>query len=286
MSWYLGPTGALVQIPAPEVGLEVTPQLVGAIHRSVGGAQTVAVLAQPRIWPMKWPALTEDQTTYLRMVGLNLVRGPLRLIDGEIRNRIGMRIASGGSATRTPDAFSQTGGLTQTWVQISDPPPGVPLRGAISWQRSSTGAGSLTISNALDRVPIVAGEQIRVSMWARSTASMQARAAVDAFDTSGTPTRTTGSLTALTTPAWTQLGVTYTPTSNQIEHAPVLDVPSGQAASTIQTTGWLLSAASAPTTWSVGGGAVIVAAGSALMDTYVLIGTHGFALTLLESRIS
>jgi len=286
-NWYLGPTGALQPIPAPEVGLDVSPTLIGSVHRSLGGAQTVAVLAQPRAWPMKWPALSEDQATFLRMVGLNLVTGPLRLIDGEIRNRIGARIAAGGSFTRDASAFNQTGGSTPTWVAVTDPPAAVLLRGAVSWQRTTTAAASLTIANSLDRVPTVAGEQARISMWARSTTgAMQARAAVDAFDSSGSSTRTTGTLTTLNTGAWTQLSVVYTPTSSQVEHAPVLDVPSGQAATTIQTTGWMLCAATQPSTWSVGGGAAIVAAGSELVDTYVLIGVRGFGLTLLESRIA
>lgn len=280
-TWYLGPAGALQTIPAPARDLDVSPKLVGAVLQGLDGSPTVHRLAQPRTWPCQWVALTEDQSTYLQMVGLGLVREPLRLIDPEQRNRLPRRVASGGAYHQSAEDFSQTGGSTPTYVSITDPPATVPVRGVISWQRTTTAAGVLTTTNSYDRVPLIPGEQVRVSVWARG-AAIAVSAGYDAWNAAGSASRANGSTSTLHATNWTQVSVTYTPPSDRIELSPLLNVASGQSASTLQVTGWQVAPATAPTTWTVGGGAPVVVAGSELTDTYPLTGLRGMGLVLLE----
>lgn len=281
-TWHLGPVGALTEIPAPASNLDVSPELIGGAYRALSGQVTVDRLAQPRSWAMRWEALTEDQYTYLRLVGLGLIRGPLRLLDPEQRNRLPVEVASGGSYSRTADAFTQTGGEDPTWAAVTDPPTTAPVRGAISWERTTTGAASLTTADDEDRVPVVEGEELRASIWVRG-AAIDAAAAIDAWDSADSSTRTTGTAPTLGTTTWTQLTVTYTVPSGRISVSPVLVVASGQAASTLSATGWQISLSSEATTWTTGGGTPTVVAGSELTDTYVLTGLRGVGLLLLEA---
>lgn len=282
-TWYLGPTGALVVIPAPADGLDVSPTLVGAVTTSLGGTRTLYRSGQPRQWAMKWVALTEDQASYLRLVGLGQIRGPLRLIDAELRNRLPVRIAGGGSYRKTAADFSQTGGSDPTWVALSDTPATIPVRGAISWTRSTTAAGVLTTTAATDRVPLIPGEQVRISLWARGT-PIQVSAGYDSWNALGANSRNVGTAATLDTTNWTYFEVLYTPPAGQIELSPLLNIAGGQAAGTVQTTGWQVAPATAPTTWTAGGGAPEVIAGSELKETYVMVGLRSFELLLLERR--
>jgi hypothetical protein len=265
----------------------VSPTLVGTVSTSLNGARTMYRASQPRAWHLSWPALTEDQATYLRAVGHGLVGSPLRFIDGEIRNRLSLRVASGGAYTRSGDDFTTSAGFIPDFLTVTDPPATVPIRGVLSWQRTSTAADWVTTYNTYDRVPLVASEQIRVSCWARGTA-VAASAAIDWWDSSSATAavaRTTGTPSTLDPVTWTYLEVIATPTATEVEASPVLSVAAGQAASLIQVTGWQTAPATASTVWSVGGGAPTVIAGSELAEVYVLPGQRQLGLTLIERRM-
>jgi hypothetical protein len=232
------------------------------------------------------------------MVGHGLIRSPLRLIDGNIRNRLPLRIASGGSYTQAGDDFTTSTGFIPDWVAITDPPAAVPVRGALSWQRSSTAVDWVTTFNATDRVPLIPGEQIRMSCWARGTA-VATSAAIDWWDAAGVAAvaRTTGTPVVLDPVNWTYLESIGTPTATEIEAAPVISVAAGVAISLIQTTGWQLAPATASAVWAVGGGAPTVLAGApspftssgtttyGMSDTYIGTGLRAFELTLTERRM-
>lgn len=260
----------------------MSPEFVGGVHRALSGSVTVDRIAQPRRWPLKWAALTEDQAMYLRLVGLGLVRSPLRLIDQELRNRLSVDVASGGSYTQSVDSWTQTGGSAPTWLAITDPPSTVPVRGVVSWQRTTTAAGVLTTANSADRVPLIPSEQVRISLWARG-AAISVSAGYDAWNAAGSASRANGATSTLHATNWTQVSTTYTPPSDRIELSPLLNVASGQSASTLQTTGWMVSPSSASTSWAVGGGAPTVVAGSELTETYIMVGLREFGLLLLET---
>lgn len=285
-TWYLGPLGALVVIPNPTDPLDASPVLLGGVHQSLSGMITVDRLAQPRTWAMEWPYLAEDSLTYLEMVGRGLVTGPLRLIDPMRRNRLPVRVASGGSVSRSAIDFTQTGGSAPTWVPVTDPPVTVPVRGATSWQRTTAGAASLTTANAADRAPLVTGEQVRVSCWARG-AAIQAAAAYDTWTTGNVPTRVVGTPATLATTTWTQLATTYTVAAGQVSQSPAINVASGQAASTLQVTGWQISAASEPVTWAIGGGApTVIAAELTHSYAFLLAGpAHSWTMALREAAV-
>ena len=286
LTWYLGSIGNLVQIPAPARPAEVEHALIGGVHTSLGGAVTVDRSAtSPRAWRFEWPYLTEDQLTYLEAVGQGLVKGPLRLIDPARRNRLPRRIATAGSLHRSASDFVQSVGNAPTWVAVADPPSTVPVRGAISWQRTATTAGSLTPASSADRVPVVVGEQLRASIWVRN-ATIQAAAAIDAWDSAGSSSRTTGTATTLSASTWTQLTVTYTVAAGRVSASPALVVANGQAASTLHATGWQISLQSEPTTWTLGGGTPVVAA-SELSQSYSLFDVVrlGWQMTLRESVV-
>lgn len=285
MDWYLGRVGSLVQIPAPADPAEVTPDILGGVAQSLGGATTVDRTATPRSWKFQWPYLVESNLTYLEAIGFGLVKGPLRLVDPMRRNRLPAQISSGGSQRRDTTGWTQTGGSTPTWAAVTDPPGAVPVRGVISWQRTTTAAAALTTSNVHHRVPVVPAQQVRVSCWARG-AAIQAAAGVDGWDSSGASTRTTGTAATLNTTTWTQLTATLTPASDRVSLSPLLSVASGQAASTLQTTGWMLSAAAESTTWALGGGAPVVVA-SELGHSVSLFDTsrHSWQMTFREALI-
>lgn len=284
--WYLGPSGALVAIPSPGLGLLASPELVGKVSVSLNGTKTLYRASQPRTWKLQWPVLTEDQSNYLRLVGHGLVGSPLRFIDGEMRNRLPVRVASGGSYTQSAVDFQSFNSSTPTWIPISDPPTTVPVRGCIAWVRLTTSLAWLTTVNAEDRVPLLpTGEDVRISFWARGTA-IQAEAGIDWWDSAGTNiAHTTGTPVTLNPFTWTYLDVVGTPIATEIEVSPTVDVQSGQPASVIEATGFQIAPASAPTTWTIGGGAPTVIAGSELIDFYVLDDQRQFALTLLERRM-
>jgi hypothetical protein len=287
IAWYLGPLGAMRQIPDPQDPMQVDPALLGGVKTSLGGVVTVDRVARSRIrsWPMTWPYLTEDDLVYLQLVADGLVPGPLRLIDPWCRNRLPQRVATGGSVSRSAVDFTQAGGSAPIWVALTDPPAGAPTRGAISWQRTTTAAGSLTTTNVVDRVPLILGEQIRASIWVRG-ATIQASAAVDAWDASNTSARTSGTATTLAATGWTQLSVTYTAAAGRISATPVIAVASGQAVSTLQATGWMISAADQPVAWTSIGGAPTVVPGE-LTNAYALFNNqrHSWSMTLRESLV-
>lgn len=285
--WYVGPVGALREIPAPLRGVEVARELLGAVTESLGGGRTLYRRGQPRSWPLSWPALSEDELTYLRAVGLGLVASPLRLLDPMVRNLLPVQVAAGGSYRRDTSRFA-VAGSTMSWVPISDPPPTVPVRGAISWVRATTAAATLTISDAADRVPLIAGRKVRFSTWARGT-TIAVAAAVNAYNAAGSAATTTGTAITLHATEWRYVLVEYTPPADRITAAPVVSAASGQAASTVQTTGWQVAFADRlpdqPQDWAEGGGAPEVLAGSELSSSYARWRRFQYQLVLLERRM-
>lgn len=284
-TWYLGSVGNMVAIPDPDGPADIGMELRGGVHQSLTGATTVDRVAVPRSWPLQWTRLDEDTVTYLELIGHGLVKGPLRLIDPMRRNRLPRRIATGGSLRRSVADFTQTGGSAPTWAAVTGPPATVPVRGAISWQRTTTAAASLTTAAAGDRVPVIVGELIRVSCWVRN-ATTQAAVALDAWDSAGAAARTTGTATTLSVSTWTQLTVNYTVASGRVSLSPALVVASGQAASTLHATGWQISMQSDPLTWTLGGGTPVVVA-SELSQGYALLDVPRLTwkMTLRESVV-
>lgn len=269
-------------MPCPAPNLDVAPELIGAVHQSLNGTTSVDRIAHRRSWAMQWPALDEDTLTYLQLVGAGMVTGPLRMLDPMIRNLLPHRVASGGSYNRSTEGFAALDGTTMEWAAITDPPTSVPVRGVIVWARTSTAAAGLRGGgDAADRVPLLTGVPVRVSMWVRG-AAINCRPGYEVWDSAGTGTTTEGGDVALSVSTWTELSINHTPAGG-VSLAPRLQVPSGQVTSNLQTTGWQVAYTDAPTTWTMGGGAPTVVA-SDLSHTYLMPGLVSYGMTLLEAR--
>lgn len=287
-TWRLGALGSLTEIPPPADPTDVAHDLVGGEHVSLGGVATVDRAAWARSWQMEWPALDEDQAAYLEAVGLGLVPGPLRLLNPQRRNRLHQQVASGGSLRRSTERWETVGGGTVAWAATPAP---VPVRGALTWGiPDSIGTDVYLASgntSVVNRVPLVPGETVRISCWARRDAvAASVRVGAGIHDTAGAVASTVdGTVTALTT-TWAQLSVTYAVPGDgsRISLAPYLRAGS-QPATTVRATGWQAALATDPTAWTPGGGAPVVVA-SALRQTYhlYLAGvTHGWQMTLREA---
>src|ERR1051326_3589204 len=185
LTWYLGPIGNLVQIPAPAKPAEVPHAIPGGVLEALGGAVTVDRTGYAaRSWRMEWPYLTEDNLTYLEAVGNGLVKGPLRLLDPMRRNRLPRRIAAAGSLRRSATDFTKTVGNTPTWGGAAGSAPpgrGPPPRGGepagrgwgrrirrprCRWGARSRGSGPPPRPGASRRRPVRTG--CRASWGSRS----------------------------------------------------------------------------------------------------------------------
>lgn len=283
--WYLGPVGACRPIPAPLRGMSVKRELVGATTRSLNGTATLYRASQPRQWELSWRLLSEDEAAYLRLVGLGLVTPPLRLIDPAVRNLLPIPVASGGSYRRDTSRFAVTVS-TLSWVAVTDPPFTVPVRGALSWVRTTTAAATLTLAEANDRVPLI-GRTLRISAWARGTA-VECAIGYDAFNAAGSAARVTGTPITLDPTQWRYVDIAYTPTTDRVSLAPLLSIANGQAVSTIQTTGWQVAFTDEEPvfsdTWTEGGGAPVVLPIEASVD-YAKWRKFLPTLTLIERRV-
>ena len=145
MLFYLGVAGDLRELPI----IETTQQVVatrtqpGGQHTSVDGTVTKHVLGRRRgSWALSWVRLTADQFALLSALQGGLLGLPLRLIDPERPNLAHPRLATGGTEEGSTDGWLASAGAL-TWLPITDPPAGVLAKGAIAWQRTTTGAGDL-----------------------------------------------------------------------------------------------------------------------------------------------
>lgn len=286
-TFYLGPLAALREIPAPADPMEVPPTLIGAVHESLSGAVSVDRVAMPRRWAMAWRVLPEDTLTYLAAVGLGLVAGPLRLLDPLVRNRLGRQVATGGSMRRSVDRWAAYDGSSIAWVPLSDPPAGIPVRGAVSWTLPDLSGTELTVASGREastgRVPVLPGETVRVSGWARGTTGTGVALGADTWDAAGVSVTTEGALTALDATVWSPLSFTYPVPGDGSRPAvsPYLRAPAGQPAATVQITGLQVCDATAPDVWTLGGGTPVVIATEST-DVYELVDKHSYSMVLRE----
>jgi hypothetical protein len=280
VAWMLGPIGALRTITSPPVAVppDVTAARLGAVHRTLSGRVTVDRLAVKRTWKLGWQVLDTATMEYLDALHLGLLDGALWLVDGQRRNRSSVQVATGGSEKRTTTGFSASTGTIAYAAGAA--PTGVVAAGAITWTVPITVGGQLLGDTGAARRPLVAGEQVTVSVYAKG-ASVTARAVLVPYDAAGSAgTPVIGSGVAMSG-SYQRLSVTHTVTSGQVSCAIGVDIATSNPAGTVTTTGWQLEAAASASAWHPGGGAAPVAIES-LEETYPMPGRRGAALTLLE----
>lgn len=280
--WRVGPPGSLVALPSPGVraGIESFEERIGSISIGLDGTRTRDTLAIKRRWKMGWPAATSQTRALLRALARS-VWGPLRLIDPYETNRLPADASAGGSESLTADMFTPTAG-TAAWVPITDPPAGLPLRGAIAWTRTSTAAGRLAVAADQDnwRVPLITGQQVTLSTHVRGTGG-QVALGYHAWDPAGVAASAQTGAVALDPVAWNPLQLPYIPLAGRISLTGFLDVAAGQAVGTVQTTGWQINLGATAAAWQLGGGCPEVFA-DLTTDNPLPHGLHELELTLLE----
>lgn len=255
-SWYLGPLESMRQVPGPIAGLDAS-QVGPGVHTSITGRTAVDRFAAVRVWQMGFRAMSEDDGAYLAAVGQGVVRGPLRLVDPLVRNRLSPNLASVGAIRRSLDGFGTAGAAgTLTRVAITDPPPACPVQTVIAGTSSGNFYITVGKDRASTRVPLI-GPSMTVAFWARGTQQVQASG--DLWKGDGTNTAGFGPTVTLTS-AWQRVAWTIgTPATGVVAVTPFLYV-GGSTAGTVQIAGISVAASTEPAVWTPGGGAPSVVA--------------------------
>lgn len=287
--FYLGSLGALRLIQAPMDPMEVSPALIGAVHESLTGLVSVDRVAAPRTFQPQWQVLTEDELTYLDAVGHGQVPGPLRLLDPLRRNRLSRQVASGGSLHRSTAGWAVDDEESAIdWAPITDPPTGVWVRGVIAWTIPAVSADDLVVASgrvsAADRVPVLPGETVRLTGYARGTVGTEILLGLDAWTLAGVSAATEDTLTVLDDTDWSALTVTYAVPGDgtRVAASPYLRAPAGQPEADVQITGFQIDEGAGA--WTPGGGAPVVTA-TELGETYELVDKHTWTMTLREAAV-
>ncbi len=226
--FWVGPVGYLRELPLLPVGgsTPATEELIGALQVSLSGTATLDVFGHKRTWELDWVCLTHAETAAVHSWFQGLTTATLRLVDPRVGNRVGRDAASGGSYHRDTRSHLPTAG-TVAITTVTDYPTvfaGL-VDGAVAWSVPASTATTLLIDST-DRVPLIPGEQITVTVWLKGT--LNAQVGVQFYDNGGAAAGST-SATAVTLGAWAAYSVTVTPAGNQASGAVVVSVVSGAA---------------------------------------------------------
>lgn len=257
MAWLdpflLGPLGSMRELPSPPASgtVAVTPERTGGTRQSLMGATTLDVWSIHRLYEFEWPERLGPEVRALLRRWHGLDRRPLRLLDPmHGPNLASLDVAAVGAASRTLDAFTVVGG-TAVFVPFEDPPAELDgVVGGARWTVPADTAAALR-GDTTRRVPLL-DRAVCVSAWARGTG--QAQATVTGYDRAGATIDGEfqgGPLVELSG-AWQRLTATLPAAADAESITPGLYAPAG-AARTVETVGWQVEHATAPSEWSDGG---------------------------------
>lgn len=279
--WRIGPLGDLVTLPSPGVraGVGATDQRVGSVSTSLDGTRTRDTLAVKRSWTMGWPVATAATRSLLRALA-RPTWGPLRLVDPHETNRLPVDTSAGGSESRSAAMFTPSVG-TVAYADITDPPAGLPLRGAASWERADTSEGYLRVAYGQQawRVALVTSQQVVLSAYLRGDG--EASLGYEAWDAAGAAASGQTSAATLHATNWTRLQIPYTPTAGRVSLTGYVHVAAGQPAGTVETTAWQVELGSTAGDWRLGAGTPPVFA-EITTDNYLPHDLFELAVTLWE----
>lgn len=226
--FWLGPLGRLRQLPLMPVSgsTDASEELIGGLNTSINGTGTLHVLGHRRSWSLDWSCLTAAEVSAVHAWFQGLTRQPLRLIDVRAWNRMSRDGASGGSWSRDVEAHTVSAG-TRTFGLVTDYPDSIAdvVDGGISWSVPVTTAATMLIDGT-DRIPLVPGEQVALSVLIKGTLGAQVGAQL--YDLAGS-TAGTSLASSVTLGGWSWLTHTFTPTSGQVSAALAVTVVSGAA---------------------------------------------------------
>ena len=104
MAWWLGPAGALVQLPAPAPGYNPAVIIKAGTHELLGGGNVQDRLGIRRRYTLTWP--WQADTNFNTVRALVRAMGPFRYIDGAERNLLTANQSNGTDDLRTTEGFS------------------------------------------------------------------------------------------------------------------------------------------------------------------------------------
>lgn len=145
-TYYLGPLGALMPLVTPEPELKAKRELKVNVSESVSFARSGIVQGFRYRWEFEESYLMADDYAFLDALYTGVVRGPLRIIDPLLKNRL-----------RLPAAAART-----TWAWAG---------GAASWKLSA-GAGVVSESSTIAPPAVEYTSVERQAVWYRPSTVM------------------------------------------------------------------------------------------------------------------
>lgn len=281
MAFYLGRLGSMVVLPPPAPDMDTSPVWTGAVQRSITGTTTRDRIGRKRSWPLSWIALTAEQVAFIAAVDQGLVAGPLRYIDGLVKNRLSPQHSSGGTFKRSATGWTSSAGAAG-WAlnTATDPSWATLLDGGLTWAPPASTVATLRTSTVVtDRYPLITGEQVTLSCYA--IGNKTAHAQLIPYDAAGVAgAAVTGAAVVLSgTPQ--RLSVSITPSSTQVSCVVGVDVTSTAGVGALAVTAWQLELGAAASQWVPGEGCPVVTAES-MRDVSILPTYRAAGLTLLE----
>lgn len=258
----LGPVGRMRNLPMVPVDAQFDMSLtrIGGEHVALTGALTLDTVGHKRTWGLSFRCLDADEIDFMRALYLRTVSGALRLIDPRERNRLSKAGSSGGSYQRTTAAHTTTAG-TLSVVQPTDyPEPYVDrVDSAVALAVPATTVTTLRINSAThDRVPVVPGEPVTVSVLAKGT--LGAQVGVQPYDITGAALSTSLASSVTLSTTWQRLTHTWTPGATAVSASLILQCASG-AARTVTIGPAQYEPGSVLNDWVLGLGVPVVAIG-------------------------
>ncbi|MCA1195139.1 hypothetical protein [Saccharopolyspora sp. 6V] len=279
MPLYLGPLGRMRQLRAPRPDVEIDHPRQGGTHVALSGARTVDYLGSRGEYEFSWTWLDDAERDYLEALRDRHVRGPLRFVlPGWRTNRLSRQAASVGYGGRDLHGVTPTAGTTAPADAWPDDAP--PAGDALAWSGWAPGSAL-----RLDRdhpAPVLPGEVVTASVYVQATHAITVRITADLRTATGYTAAINGTATTLEPHAWSRLAVTVPTTAGVLGCSPAIvptATPNPNAVVTVAAA--QVEPGAAPSAWSLGGGAPVVA-----VDTMpITAARRGFShptLTLLE----
>lgn len=281
MAFYLGPLGGMIALPPPAPGMDTSPVWTGGVQRAIAGNTTSDKIGRKKSWPLAWIALGHDDLGTIAAFDQGLVPGPLRYIDGLVKNRLSPQHASGGTFKRSATGWTSSAGAAG-WAlnTATDPSWATRLAGGITWAPPASTAATLRTGTAsTDRYPLITGEQVTLSVWAIGNKTM--RAHLVPYDAAGVAGAAVTGSNVVLSGVPQRLSVSITPSSTQVSCVVGVDVLSAAGVGALAVTAWQLELGATPSLWVPGEGCPVVTV-APMRDVSILPTFHEAGLLLLE----
>lgn len=271
---WLGPAGALVQLPSPSMsGYQATDQLRGGFHDLMGGGAVRDRIPARRQFLLPYEAMLDDSYAALRT--LARLPGPLRYLHPFERNLLTVNQSTGTDELRSTDGVVARfqGAASSTTTQARSGTRSIAWASGTALAATGRGVYLYNSTSTIDGTWAVVrpSTQYTLSGYLRTTAAVSMQALFDWHDATGAYLSTNvGTGTALSTSAWTRVSLTATsPATAAYGIGAWLNSTTTGAAITVYHDDLQLEEAAAATAWRLGAGTPLVAV-DALENTVVV----------------